>query len=163
MKDESSIKYKPYGYGGERRWQIDNREDWLRHRPHKRADDCLIEERTEPIAADIKRAESDNDEAIKRKFVELCARWKRETLHQSNVKKIISHPAYQRIIGMADVAPKSVLRLILEDLKTDPADWFWALSTITNENPIKESDAGDVGKMALAWVQWGREKRILND
>ena len=64
------------------------------------------------------------------------------------------HPAYQGIIGLGDAA----LPCILEELKKEPRDWFWALSAITGENPIPESSAGKVEEMAEAWLRWGREQ-----
>ncbi len=41
------------------------------------------------------------------------------------------HPANQGIIGLGAVA----VPLILQELKRDRADWFWALTAITGENP----------------------------
>ena len=64
------------------------------------------------------------------------------------------HPAYQGIIGLGDAA----LPWILEELKKEPRDWFWALTAITGENPIPESSAGKVEEMAEAWLRWGREQ-----
>lgn len=66
-------------------------------------------------------------------------------------KKYI-HPAYQQIIGMGESAVLPVLR----DLKNTFADWFWALTAITGDNPIAHEDVGDVQKMTEAWLKWGR-------
>ena len=48
--------------------------------------------------------------------------------------------SYQKIIGMGP----AVVPLILSELETEPDHWFWALEAITDENPVSESDAGDV-------------------
>ncbi len=48
------------------------------------------------------------------------------------------------------------LPLIVRDLKESKADWFWALTAITGENPISEEIAGNIKKMTEAWLQWGR-------
>ena len=37
-----------------------------------------------------------------------------------------------------------VVPLILSELEKEPHHWFWALEAITDENPVAESDAGDV-------------------
>lgn len=88
------------------------------------------------------------------RFDHLAEKWKKETGHLSRVTKRCMHPAYQQIIGMGAAA----VPLILNDLKTSRDDWFWALSAITGENPITETDAGNVPKMTEAWMQWARSK-----
>jgi hypothetical protein len=70
------------------------------------------------------------------------------------------HPAYQRIIGMG----RDALPFILEEFsKGELDDWFWAFYAITGENPITEEMAGDMDKMAEAWLQWGRDAGYLSD
>jgi hypothetical protein len=71
-------------------------------------------------------------EAMARRFHALAERWKRETRFLSNVAKKCMHPAYQGIIGLGVPA----LPLILEELRREPTDWFWALTAISGENPI---------------------------
>ena len=95
-------------------------------------------------------------ELTERRFRTLAERWKRETLYLSNVAKKSMHPAYQGIIGLGEPA----LPLILEELKRDPADWFWALTAISGENPVQESSAGKIHEMAEAWLRWGREQGL---
>jgi hypothetical protein len=60
---------------------------------------------------------------------------------------------YQRIIGMG----LPVVPLILEELRREPDQWFWALEAITDENPVPAEDAGNVRAMADAWIEWGRQ------
>jgi hypothetical protein len=92
------------------------------------------------------------------RFRHLAELWKRETVYLSNVVKKAMHPAYQGIIGLGEPA----VPLILEDLKRDAADWFWALNAITGENPVQESSAGNVDAMAEAWLRWGRERGLIS-
>ncbi|HLN32081.1 MAG TPA: hypothetical protein VK395_30400 [Gemmataceae bacterium] len=96
--------------------------------------------------------ETDNVTALK--FVELSETWKKDTEYLSKLSKKVMHPAYQRIIGMG----RDAIPFILNDLKEDPADWFWALTAITGENPVAEASAGKVEEMAKAWLLWGRER-----
>jgi hypothetical protein len=91
-------------------------------------------------------------EPTKTEFNSLANTWKAQTDHLSNVTMKCMHPAYQRIIGMG----KTVVPLILNDLKATQADWFWALSAITGQNPISEQDAGYVDRMTEAWLRWGK-------
>jgi hypothetical protein len=44
-----------------------------------------------------------------------------------------NHPAYQRIIEMG----QPVMPLIFRELEREPDHWFWALQSITGENPVK--------------------------
>jgi hypothetical protein len=70
------------------------------------------------------------------------------------------HPAYQRIIGMGP----AVVPFMLERFRDGALEhWFWALSAITGENPITEDIAGNIKKMAEAWVQWGKTNGYLTD
>ena len=90
--------------------------------------------------------------AIEQQFSHFAEKWKRETGHLSSVTKKCVHPAYQRIIGLGF----GVVPLILRDLKHSHADWFWALSAITGENPITEGNAGNIVLMTEAWMRWGK-------
>jgi len=94
------------------------------------------------------------------RFNGLAAAWKSETELISNVSKRILHPAYQKIIGMG----KSAIPLILKDLSQNgPDDWFWALTAITDENPITDEIAGNMSAMTEAWLQWGTKAGYLSD
>jgi hypothetical protein len=88
------------------------------------------------------------------RFQSLATTWKQATGHLSNMTRKCQHPAYQQIIqmGLSAIAP------ILYDLKESHSHWFWALSTITKENPISDEDAGNVPRMVEAWLQWGRAR-----
>lgn len=92
--------------------------------------------------------------AAEQRFNRLAKAWKSETELVSKVTKRIMHPAYQKIIGMGELA----IPLILNDLsKNGPDDWFWALTAITDENPIKDDIAGNMAAMTEAWLQWGKK------
>jgi hypothetical protein len=87
------------------------------------------------------------------RFKKLAKAWKSETELMSKVSQRVMHPAYQKIIGMGEPA----IPLILKDLeKNGPNDWFWALTAITDENPITQEIAGNMTAMTEAWLQWGR-------
>jgi hypothetical protein len=67
------------------------------------------------------------------------------------------HPAYQRIIGMG---PR-VVPLILRELRRKPDHWFWALTAITGQDPIRPEDAGDILRMTQAWLDFGERQGYL--
>jgi hypothetical protein len=66
-------------------------------------------------------------------------------------------PPYQRIIGMGLPA----VPLILEELRREPNQWFWALEAITEGNPVPMAVAGKVREMADAWIEWGKRHGFL--
>ncbi len=87
-----------------------------------------------------------------RRFQTLAAQWKQETRHLSLTSDIVLNTAYQQIVGMGMPA----VPLLLRELQEQPDHWFWALRSITGENPITPDDRGRLPKMAEAWLQWGR-------
>jgi hypothetical protein len=40
--------------------------------------------------------------------------------------------------------------------------WFWALESITDENPVPPEAAGKVRQMAQAWIDWGRGRGLIS-
>jgi hypothetical protein len=98
--------------------------------------------------------------AAEKRFKKLASVWKAETELESRVSRKVIHPAYQKIIGMGEAA----IPLILADLSENgPDDWFWALTAITDENPISEEIAGNMHAMTETWLQWGRKAGFLED
>ncbi len=94
---------------------------------------------------------------IQERFNLLAQDWKSRTRHLSNVAQISLVSSYQQIIGMG---PNAV-PLILTELQRETDHWFWALEAITGENPVPDSDAGDMAASARAWIQWGKENGLL--
>jgi hypothetical protein len=104
--------------------------------------------------------ETTQQRANEQRFHALASVWKSETQLISKVTKRILHPAYQKIIGMGEPA----IPLILKDLcQNGPDDWFWALTAITDENPITQEMAGNMSAMTEAWLQWGKKAGYLSD
>ena len=97
------------------------------------------------------------DSATEKKFGRLKDEWRRDNLVTSSITKLCTHPAYQRIIGMG----AAVVPLLLRELQDDPDHWFWALNVITEEDPVKREDAGDLRKMSQAWPDWGKRHGII--
>jgi len=83
--------------------------------------------------------------------------WKKDTLLVSSIDVMTKHPSYQAIIRLG----MSVVPHILHTLQQEPNHLFHALCAITGENPVSPEDAGYVDRMALAWIEWGRERGLL--
>lgn len=90
-------------------------------------------------------------------FVECLQKWKEDTQYLSSLSEIIMHPSYQRIIGLGpDVVP-----FILRELAENGGHWFWALQSLTGEDPVSASDRGRGRAMREAWVEWGKSTNLL--
>ncbi len=83
--------------------------------------------------------------------------WKDRSRFLSNTAQMAMLAPYQRIIGMGEPA----VPLILEELQREPDQWYWALEMITEENPVPPGAAGDVRRMAQAWIEWGKQRGYL--
>lgn len=87
-------------------------------------------------------------------FQELVKQWRQETRGISSTHEMSMHPAYQSIIGMGE----AVIPLLLRELENKTGRWFWALKSITNEDPVPTEDRGKTESMIKAWLEWGRQK-----
>lgn len=94
---------------------------------------------------------------LRKEFEKQEKKWKNETRHISSPTEKYLHPSYARIIGLG----QSAVPLILHSLEREADDWFYALRAITGENPVTATMAGDVRRMADAWIVWGRQKGLL--
>jgi hypothetical protein len=79
--------------------------------------------------------------------------------HLSSVTKMVAHPDYLRIIGLAAISRKEVERLLLQELRSDPDHWFAALSAISGEDPA--SPDHDFDQAVNAWLEWGQKRGII--
>lgn len=94
---------------------------------------------------------------IEETFRELCSKWREETEYLSSPYEIAMNDSYQQIIGLGEAA----VSLILQDLAETYDHWFWALKAITRQNPASDHDAGDVRKIAEAWISWGKQEGYI--
>ena len=97
-------------------------------------------------------------ESAEERFQRLASQWDAESAFMSSVTQMVMLPSYQKIIGMGWAA----VPFMLTDLKSEPRHWFSALRAITDTNPVPPEDAGNVKKMAEAWVKWGRQNMIVD-
>lgn len=103
---------------------------------------------TKPVETDLPKTET-----LEERFRRLEAVWRAETGHLSSSSKIVGHPAFREIVRMGH----AVIPFMLRDLEQQPRLWVWALPEITGDDPIATSDRGDIVKMTVAWLHWGKE------
>lgn len=92
------------------------------------------------------------------RFERLAAEWKEQSRYLSNSAQMAMLKPYQRIIGMGWPA----VPLILEEMRREPDQWFWALEAITEENPVPAQALGKVRAMTQAWIEWGLKQGLLS-
>lgn len=95
-----------------------------------------------------------------RLFQREAERWKEDSMHWSSMSRIVSHPSYLRIIGLAGQAKeREIEKLILAEMESEPYHWFDALEAITGQNPVRPED--DFDAAVNAWLEWGRQEGIV--
>jgi hypothetical protein len=94
---------------------------------------------------------------LRERFRRHSTEWKQKTRYLSNTAQMALLQPYQRIIGMG----MPVVPLILEELRREPDQWFWALEAITEENPVPPEAGGNVRQMAQAWIEWGQRNGLV--
>ncbi len=95
--------------------------------------------------------------SLEARFRSLAKRWKKDTELDSSITRMIRHSAYQEIIGMGE----QVVPLLLDELRREPDFWFAALQKITGVDPVPKASAGKINEMTKAWIDWGRDKGLL--
>jgi hypothetical protein len=95
---------------------------------------------------------SKRDVQVADEFADLARRWHDETDDVSVTGRIVSHPAYLRIVAMGPPA----VPLILRDLRDNGGFWFSALEAILNVCPGTPEERGKPRLMREAWLRWGR-------
>ncbi len=93
-------------------------------------------------------------EIVEDRFRQLEATWLAQVGFSSSSTELRSHAAFQAIIALGE----AVVPLMLRDLAERPRLWVWALPQITGADPVPSADRGNIDKMSVAWLGWGRER-----
>jgi hypothetical protein len=96
---------------------------------------------------------------VAERFHRLATEWKQQSRFLSNSAQMAMLRPYQQIIGMGP----AVVPLILDELRREPDQWFWALESITQQTPVPPEAFGNVRLMAQAWVAWGQQQGVLGN
>lgn len=117
---------------------------------------AMTPERADVAAGTAASASAADGSGLAQKFHELAARWRAETEALSSVQQTVTNHTYQRIIGLGP----GVVPLLLEELRREPDHWFWALSAVTGENPVRPGSTFD--EAVAAWLEWGRARGLVD-
>ena len=99
----------------------------------------------------------DSDTACLIKFQKLANEWRQQRGAMSSITEMSMLPAYQAILGMGPSAIKPIIAQLKSE-GDEPDQWFWALRSITEANPVKADEQGDFIKMAQAWIRWAENE-----
>jgi hypothetical protein len=88
-------------------------------------------------------------------FEGLADLWERETGPYAFLYEKAMHWAYQRIIGLGPQAIPWILRRLAER----SGHWFWALESLTGEDPAAGLET--MAEAREAWLAWGRRQYYL--
>ncbi|HEY7326964.1 MAG TPA: hypothetical protein VH592_04965 [Gemmataceae bacterium] len=105
----------------------------------------------------MSRDSTKNQPSLEVHFLALVKQWKKDTETDSSITRMVRHPAYQEIISMGE----PVVPLLLAELQREPDFWFAALQKITGADPASKASAGKIEELAKAWIEWGRDKGLL--
>ena len=98
---------------------------------------------------------AEDQETVTQTFDRLATRWRNETAYISSIPDLVMHPSYQAILRL----PKDeVIPLILRELRDNGGFWYPALHSLTEENPVDQSELGNIKKMKNAWLERGHRK-----
>jgi hypothetical protein len=91
------------------------------------------------------------------RFSYFAKQWLDESAVMSSTTEMVMTQSYQRILGMGEKAVPLILKR-LEAEGDQPENWFWALRSITGQNPVAPELRGNRRAMAAAWLDWGRSR-----
>jgi hypothetical protein len=77
---------------------------------------------------------AEDQETVTQTFDRLATRWRNETAYISSIPDL------------------------LRELRDNGGFWYPALHSLTEENPVDQSELGNIKKMKNAWLEWGHRK-----
>lgn len=83
--------------------------------------------------------------------------WHGETDALSNPSRITGNETYLQIIALG----RAAIPFILRDLQERGGDWYKALRTLSNANPVPPEHEGYPAQMDDDWLAWGRQQGYI--
>lgn len=96
-------------------------------------------------------------ESLERRFYRLKKEWELDTAHYSSMQMAATHHAYQEIINLGE----AVVPLMVRDMMATETHWFFALATLTGENPVPAQHAGHIPSMVQDWQNWAVANQVF--
>lgn len=89
-------------------------------------------------------------ETPRERFQRLKGEWLRSIGPTDKLSDMYMLPAYQRILRL----DRAAIPLLIQELRTAPNWWFWALEMITEQNPVSQEHLGNLRLMTKDWLDW---------
>ena len=120
---------------------------------------CLMHEWDAEVTL-CEEATKEREKTLEEKFLEQASKWQKETQHLSSPGQRMMHPSYQAILGMGNENRREIVSLMIRDMQHHRRPWYWALSYLAQDNPVSQSDAGNMDRIIKAWVNWEKAQRL---
>jgi len=99
-------------------------------------------------------------ENLEQIFRTLTQNWHIQTKAHSSISRKVKNIYYKTIIALGQ-GDRQIVTLILKELQKKPDHWFQALEEITQEDPIRKDDFGNMETMRNRWIEWGKKNNYL--
>jgi len=99
-----------------------------------------------------------NDPLASREAHNMLNEWREESFLMSSSADAFALRSYRKIV----VLGKAVIPILLEELQMSGDHFDQALHEITGANPVSSKDAGNMSKVIMAWINWGRSNGYIN-
>ena len=100
-------------------------------------------------------------------LVSQAPQYRMRTLQDLQNMPVTNSTGQQQILGGLATITRgmgpAVVPLLLRDLETKRRHWFAALAAITGADPVSAEDAGNIPRMAEAWLHWGSGRPTISD
>lgn len=95
-------------------------------------------------------------ETSRERFDGLKAQWKQERFGMSRTREMAMLLPYQKIIGMG----KDAIPFVIEELRSDPDWWFWALEALTDAPLPPDEINGDLALLTQYWINQAEDQDL---
>ena len=117
----------------------------------------LIAEKDKFIIEIPATTKPDDQFLLEMKFQILAKKWEEATKYFSFSRQQTANEYYQQIIAIG----KPVVPILLLDLQKTNRHWFFALRSITGEDPVLETHEGNIQLMVNDWITWGKKRKLI--
>ena len=93
---------------------------------------------------------------LEHKFNKYKADWIKQTCYHSNPEIVYNNENYKNIISLGS----KVIPFLIKDLNENNGDWIFALSSILEVDPVKDSNKGNWTNMKKDWIKYIEENDI---